>query len=292
MKLGAYMIVKNEEKCLDSCLSSLKGLDEIVILDTGSVDKTADVAGKYPCTYIPDTYAWQDDFAHARNASMEYSTSDWLIVIDADEIFKGDLDKIRDTISKNPELTSYKVPTISIRTKDEHLSVRLHKRDKNIKWHAPAHNYLSVKGDVVMDDMQIHYGYSPAHATDPDRTLRILSKYVNSNPACIREKYYLAREYFYRGNYRVASSYWEWYLETSTKGPEIADTWLYLARCYSYSGKADKAKDSCLQAIKMNGNFREAWRFLASMSGPGNKKRFNEIADTASNEGLLFVRGK
>ena len=54
----------------------------------------------------------------------------------------------------------------------------------------------------------------------------------------------------------------------------------------------EESRDECLQAIKLNGNFREAWRLLASIAGPGNKKRFNEIADTASNEGVLFKRGQ
>ena len=292
MKLGCYMIVKNEEECLGACLASLVGLDEIIILDTGSTDKTEEVASKYPCTYIKNVYRWKDDFADARNASLKWATADWLIVIDADEILKGDIDKIRDTINNNPKFNSYKVPTISIRTGQEHPSVRLHKRDDDIKWHAPAHNYLSVRGDAPIACMEVHYGYSPAHAKDPDRTLRILTKCVKDNPECIREKYYLAREYYDRKDHRVAITYWEWYLETSKKGPEIADAWLYLARCYAYIKNSNKAKDCCLQAIKMNGNFREAWRFLASLSGPGNMKRFNEIADTSSNEGLLFIRGK
>ena len=291
MKLGAYMIVRDEEVMLDACLSSLKGLDEIVILDTGSVDKTAEIASKHKCTYIPDVYKWVDDFVEARNKSLSYCTADWLIVIDADEVLKGDIKKIKSVCEKT-NCNSFKIPTIAMKNGDNHPSVRLHKRLKKTKWHAVAHNYLSVTGDAVLELMEIHYGYSPAHAKDPDRTLRILAKYVEGNPKCRREKYYLAREFYYRKNYRLAISYWEYYLEDANFGGEIIDTWLYLARCHYFMGNPEKARDTVLQAIKLNGNFREAWRFLAVLSGPGNKARFNEIADTSSNKSVLFIRGK
>jgi len=71
---------------------------------------------------------------------------------------------------------------------------------------------------------------------------------------------------------------------------EVADAYLMLARCYCALGQIDKSKDECLQAVKLNANFCEAWRLLAKLSGPGNARQFNKIANISTNEGLLFVR--
>ena len=176
VKVGAYMIVKNEQECLGACLDSLKGFNEIVILDTGSTDKTAEVVKKFDCNYIAGKYEWDDNFAEARNESMKYAKSDWLVVIDADEVFKGSVKSIRNAIKKYPKANAFSVNTVSARTKDAHYSVRLHKNTKEIMWNGAIHNHLSVLGDEILEGMEIHYGYSAAHALDPDRALRILTK--------------------------------------------------------------------------------------------------------------------
>jgi hypothetical protein len=62
------------------------------------------------------------------------------------------------------------------------------------------------------------------------------------------------------------------------------------ARCLFFLWRGDEARDACLQAIKLNANNQEACEFMAEMSGPGNKLRWLQIALTASNEGLLFIR--
>lgn len=86
------MIVKNEEDMLDDCLKSVAGIvDEIVIVDTGSVDKTKDIALKYGAKVYD--FTWVDDFAIARNEALKYSTGDWILYLDADErIYRENLD--------------------------------------------------------------------------------------------------------------------------------------------------------------------------------------------------------
>ena len=292
MKIGAYMIVKNEESCLGTCLESLKGFDEITILDTGSTDNTFEVANKFKCNFMFGLYKWADNFAEARNECMKYAKADWLVVIDADEVFVGSVDGIRKSIDKYPKAKSFKVNTVSLKSKEAHYSVRLHRNLDEIKWNGAIHNHLSALGDETLEGAEVHYGYSAAHAQDPDRALRILTKVVKETPNCAREKYYLAREFWYRRDYKMALYYYDYYFENATFGPEMADAHIMKARCHHAMGNLDLARDECLQAVKLNGNFKEAWRLLASLMGPGNKIRFNAIADTANNEGVLFKRGK
>lgn len=82
--LALVMIVKNEERSLDKCLKAVRNLvDEIYITDTGSTDKTIEIAKKYKAHI--SHFDWINDFAAARNFSLEQSECDWNLVLDADE---------------------------------------------------------------------------------------------------------------------------------------------------------------------------------------------------------------
>ena len=83
-QISLCMIVKNEEEFLPGCLDSVKGVvDEIVIVDTGSTDRTVEIARQYGAKVYH--YEWNDDFAAARNESLKHATCGWILVLDADE---------------------------------------------------------------------------------------------------------------------------------------------------------------------------------------------------------------
>ena len=78
------MIVKDEAAMLGPCLESVKELmDEIIIVDTGSTDETVALSEKFGAKVI--RHQWQNDFALARNLSLEQATGDWILFLDADE---------------------------------------------------------------------------------------------------------------------------------------------------------------------------------------------------------------
>ncbi len=87
--LGLVMIVKDEERCLGKCLEQAKGLvDKIFITDTGSTDRTKEIAASFGAA-VTD-YIWNQDFAAARNFALGQSDCDWNLVLDADEyLIKG-----------------------------------------------------------------------------------------------------------------------------------------------------------------------------------------------------------
>jgi tetratricopeptide (TPR) repeat protein len=78
------MIVKNEERFLETCLASVAGVvDEICIVDTGSTDRTLEIATRHRARVISEP--WRDDFSYARNRALEMASRRWILVLDADE---------------------------------------------------------------------------------------------------------------------------------------------------------------------------------------------------------------
>lgn len=291
MKISASMIVKNESAHLRNALDSICEVDEIVIIDTGSQDNTIEIAKEYTdkVFYGPE-YEWQDDFAYHRNQCLDLCTGDWILIIDADEYLEeGGVEKIRNILQTLPKnINSVEFDTISATGNNKHWSVRLFKRGE-CRWKGKAHNYL-INTRLFRSDVKHYYGYSEAHKLDPDRTLRILIKSCQDDPSLTRERYYLAREYWYRKDYVNALTHYEIYLSYGTFISEIADAWLMKARCLWNLQRGEEARKACLNAIYFNPEFREALAFMSVMHYEPRKSTWLKIANQATNENVLFVR--
>jgi O-antigen biosynthesis protein len=110
--LSLCMIVKNEENHLVRCLRSVRDVvDEIIIVDTGSTDKTIDIAKVFGAKLFD--FPWTGDFSAARNHSLAQATSDWILVLDGDEAISArDLDELKALIHKrSPSPVAYHVAT-------------------------------------------------------------------------------------------------------------------------------------------------------------------------------------
>ena len=98
MVLSIGMIVKNEEKYLEKCLTALQPIlneldSELIIADTGSTDNTVEIAKKFTDNVFH--FEWINDFSAARNSTLEKAQGEWFMFIDADEIAKDCSDIIR-----------------------------------------------------------------------------------------------------------------------------------------------------------------------------------------------------
>src|SRR5438876_349352 len=85
--ISACLIVKNEQRFLRECLRSVQPLvDEIVVVDTGSTDRTKEIALDFGARVFD--FKWNDSFAAARNASLRHARGEWIIVVDSDECIR------------------------------------------------------------------------------------------------------------------------------------------------------------------------------------------------------------
>ena len=287
IKLSVSMIVKNEEALLPNCLNSIKEADEIIIVDTGSKDKTKEIA----LTFTDKVYdfEWCDDFAKARNFALSKCTGEWVLSIDADEVLdKGGIKKVKELIGK----TKKDAIGIEMKSSTYHFWVpRLFKKISDNMWNGRIHETLSYK-EYENTQIGITFGTSPAHKFDPQRNLRMLEKAVEDNPKDARALYYLGREYGYYKEYEKVQETLEKYISLSTWLPERADAFFMLALAYWFDGKGngEKARQNCLKAISINANFKAPLLLMAAMSFEKNAKQWRKMAETANNEDTLFTR--
>lgn len=218
IRISLCMIVKNEEASLARCLDSVNGIaDEIVIVDTGSTDQTRQIAARYTERIID--FEWVDDFAAARNFAFEQATSEYILWLDADDVFEPD-DRV-----KLIELKRSLDPAVDSVTMDYHLSFtaegkvayslrrnRLVRRDRNYRWIGAVHEYLEVSGHLLHSDVAV------THKKDKEYTDRNLKLYRKREQAgeefSPRDLYYFGNELKDHGHLEDAVQYYGKFLDT------------------------------------------------------------------------------
>jgi glycosyltransferase involved in cell wall biosynthesis len=254
--ISLCMIVKNEEKTLARCLDSVKGLvDEIIIVDTGSNDKTTDIAMQYTSKVFD--YEWHDNFSSARNYAFELGTMDFLMWMDADDVIE-DVDKktfleYKNTLNCNidvvmmPYNTAYDKNGTPVFT---FYRERIIRRGTGMRWEGAVHECIVPSGNIVRWESAISHhkiGYS-----DPERNLRIYNKLIKDgkklNP---REQFYYARELMFNGQDRSAAAWFEYYLSDGKGWVEnILQACRDLAGCYERLGESEAAFTSLIKSFR------------------------------------------
>jgi len=316
--LGVSMIVKNEAECITACLESVKDADEIVICDTGSEDNTVELCRKYTDKVYTD-YKWNDDFSEARNHALDKSTTDYVLIIDADEVLTDTIQSVKAVLNSG-FMHKYKGMTFIVKTRVETIeSCRIIKRTPEIRWHGAVHNVLvengsseSLKRQCYKSRFKIDSGYSPAHMKDPDRSLRILQKQLDISPDNTRYMYYIAREYISRrmlpenkeriNEYLDLIIYW---LEKYEKiaffqdwTNELADALYCLGLAYIEKKRWHDAVLANMKSFLVLPTYKAPARFLqvAFTDMPGGNKYpaasmfWGAVAKQANNEGVAQIR--
>jgi hypothetical protein len=157
-KISAIIIAKNEEEKLPDCLESIKWADEIILIDSGSTDKTVEIAKKYKAKIFGITTG---SYSEWRNKGLAKATGDWVFYIDADERMTPSL---RDEImqisngksDKSGKQSAYAIPrkNIILGREFKHggqwpdYQKRLFKRTDLKKWSGDLHEQPIIKGNL------------------------------------------------------------------------------------------------------------------------------------------------
>lgn len=107
------LIVKDDARMLPRCLKSVRSLvREVIVVDTGSTDETKEIAKDFGARTF--ALAWHNDFAEARNFSLNQATSEWILVLDADEVLVYDSEKDFAKLLEDPEIDGYFVKIVNL----------------------------------------------------------------------------------------------------------------------------------------------------------------------------------
>ena len=210
------VIALNEEQMLGECLASARdAVNEIIVVDTGSVDATVEIAMAAGAKVV--SHPWTGDFSAARNAALSHVTSDWVLVLDADErLGSGAADVIAAAVSKDSfdcgtlklhnasrlDATLTQVVNGQARHQEPLRIPRLLRMTPDLSWEGVVHENVTSwlsKGRVVghIEADIVHYGYVPEMVKSREkdlRNLRLLERRCveePTNPVC---RAYLARE--------------------------------------------------------------------------------------------------
>lgn len=217
MKLSQCMIVKNEEKNIEKALSWGKGIvSEQIVVDTGSTDRTVEVAEKMGAKVYH--FTWIDDFAAAKNFAIEQATGDWIAFLDADEYMEQQNAKLllelltqvnRGTVQVKGERKKCDVISCMMfhldvdgKVKAVHTQTRFFRNTPNIRYQGLIHEQITrldgknlVNLDVE-DMLKIyHTGYAWTGALamqKGDRNVRMLEKLLEKNPNSPELQLYMA----------------------------------------------------------------------------------------------------
>lgn len=293
--IGVCILAKNEEVLIGRCLSSVIGADQLVVVDTGSQDHTIEIAKQYGAEVHLDCI-WNDDFSFCQNVAKSKMKTDWILSLDCDE-YVVDFAEVRKAVELGKDMIRVKM----IAEGGNRLEFgfgRLFRNSPDIFWVQPIHKHLNVPGEgEQVGNVEIVFGWSPAHANDPDRALRILEKTVANEKEPGRNLYYLGREYWYKNknpNYpdalKQCTATLGRYVQISNWPAEKAEAFMVMSMAYSAQGLDEDARDACLQAIKLNPEFREAIEWMAGIVPPEHAIQWKRMARTANNRDVMWDR--
>ena len=249
------MIVKDEEKNIKRCLNSLSDLaDEIIILDTGSKDKTKEIAKEY--TDKVYDFEWIEDFSAARNASFQFASGDYVMWLDADDVIDEKnlkkLKKLKESCDKSTDVYMLKYATTFDENGNatfEYYRERILKRSRNFRWQGRVHEVIAPSGKISYEDISIFHKKERTAYTD--RNLRIYKKQIEKEGELSgRAQYYYARELYYNGLTKECIDEMNKFLNSEEGWIENKiEAWSMLAKCHLKRGNKEEAYKALYQSF-------------------------------------------
>ncbi len=226
--ISLCMIVKNEEKLLARCLDSVAPfMDELIIVDTGSTDRTKEIAARYT-DKIYD-FQWIDDFSAARNFAFSKASMEYIYSADADEVLSEENQErfrlLKENLLPEIEIVQMKYGNQlqfgTVYNFDEEYRPKLFKRQREFVWVEAIHETVRLEPIVYDSDIIITHMPEQSHAR---RDLQNFWKQVKAGKSLSRRLHGMyARELFLagdRGDFLDAEEFFQASVADTDRSPE------------------------------------------------------------------------
>ena len=283
--LSLCMIVKNEEDSLSKCLQKTKSfVDEIIVVDTGSDDKTIEIAKRHGAKVY--NYKWDDDFSKAKNISIGYATGDWILSLDADEVIsESDMQKILELV-KNTQHAGFNLIQRTYENYSGYLGwvenitnysegkgypgyidsplVRLFRNRKGLRFKGRVHELVDsscLKNDKAVVNTSIvihHYGKDKDQKclnTKGDLYLSVGIKKIKDNPYDAKAHFDLGVQCAQREAFHDAVKYLE---KTIDLSPEYYEAYENLGCAYISLNNYEQAEIYLKRAVNLQSKSKSA----------------------------------
>lgn len=282
MYISQCLIAKNEEEKIGYCLSHLKSVvDEQIVVDTGSTDKTVEIAEKMGAKVY--NFEWINDFSAARNFAIDKAKGDWIIFLDCDEYFADNsipmIKSFIKGIHGNRNINGIATELININEDKKVLSVaknvspRIFRNRKNIRYKNKIHEFLihtkSKDPNVSLacldgtDNLKIfHTGYDDKIVQEKnknERNISMLKEKLAESPKDSHLNLYVSKSLYMNGEYKEAFDYALQALKHIDGSkelmyyPEIYSSIMY--SMYSLASSYDETKQIYDQAVEKYPSF-------------------------------------
>lgn len=240
--ISLCMIVKDEEDVIGRCLESIKDLvDEIIVADTGSTDKTKEIVSKYTDKLYD--YPWRQDFASARNFVFEKALMDYQMWLDADDVLTEEdrerFRELKDSLDSRVDIVMMKYHVgfdQEGRPSMTYYRERLMKRERGFRWEGKVHESIQTSGKLLYSEAAV--SHKKIHPADPDRNLNIYRSMIEHGEKLEpRHTFYYARELYYHKQFEEAASQFLYFLDEGKGWKENnISACMDLAECYRSMG--------------------------------------------------------
>ena len=262
IRLSLCMIVKNEEAVLTRVLASaIQFADEILVADTGSTDRTVEIARQY--TKHIYHYPWNDDFAAARNFICEKVSTEYWMGLDADDIVPAEsitaILKLKETLSKSPQPDVVMMKYVAGFQPDgtsafTYNRERILRTDRHFRWKGRVHEAIAPRGRILYSPIQIEHRKPASALTHSDRNLKIYETMLADGELLDpRHQYYYARELIDHKQYEKARPVLEHFLNEPAGWYENKiDACFVLGQCYRKMREQKNALEAFLYSLTMD----------------------------------------
>lgn len=275
MKIVVYAIGKNEARFVHRWMDSMSEADQVVVLDTGSADETADLLrSRGALVTVECIEPWRFDAARNRSLELVPEDADICVCTDLDEVFHpGWRQALEAAWLPNAGQARYRY-TWSFQPDGREGVVfwceKIHRRH-GYRWVHPVHEVLQWEGPGCPGPMVTAFGVQLDHHPDPTKSrgqyLPLLELSVREAPDDDRNVHYLGREYLFYGRWDDCITTLKRHLSlpTATWADERAASMRYIGQAYLQKGQPDQARNWFLQAIAQAPHLREPWMEMAQL---------------------------